>query len=298
MYVVPTWLPLEDKSERYGVHVDTAKQMYKFILALNNQNTWYSELQVDEITTCVSLMDARYGAYAKDYKEKDMIKNFQYLLKSGTSRNYYRILLYHFLAGMTNTDFFDDIELFGMVPASNCTLNPDIFEFMTQVRQLKKKKLPRNYMSTTMCKPEETNLLIRYLPKRQAHISHSAEERAELGAKDEFATIYINPEYKRRIDNLKKNGNFKVCIFDDYMTYGNTFNAIRNLLEFLGANKIVFVSMGLFQHTFQKNDYDIIGDVYDNKYTYKLRSTTLLNNFTIDNDAKQEVSDLYDIFNS
>lgn len=87
-------------------------------------------------------MDAHYGAYAKDYKEKDMIKNFQYLLKSGTSRNYYLILLYHFLAGMTSADFFDDIELFCMIPSSDCTLNPDIFEFMTQVRLLKNKKLP------------------------------------------------------------------------------------------------------------------------------------------------------------
>ena len=154
LFIVPTWLPLEDRTEIYGIHVDTVKQLYKFILTLNNQNTWYSELEVDNITTCVSLMDARFGAYAKDYKEKDMIKNFQYLLKSGTSRNYYQILLYHFLAGMTNTDFFDDIELFGMIPSSDCTLNPDIFEFMTQVRLLKKKKLPRNYMYSEDCTPE------------------------------------------------------------------------------------------------------------------------------------------------
>lgn len=111
-------------------------------MTLNNQNTWYSKLDVDNISTCVCLMDAHYGAYAKDYKEKDMIKNFQYLLKSGTSRNYYLILLYHFLAGMTSADFFDDIELFGMIPSSDCTLNPDIFKFMTQVRLLKNKKLP------------------------------------------------------------------------------------------------------------------------------------------------------------
>lgn len=112
-------------------------------------------------------MDARYGAYAKDYKEKDMIKNFQCLLKSGTSRNYYQILLYHFLAGMTNTDFFDDIELFGMIPSSDCSLNPDIYEFMTQVRLLKKKKLPKNYMYSPTCTPEKTNLIIRHTSKRK-----------------------------------------------------------------------------------------------------------------------------------
>lgn len=298
LYIVPDWLPLEDKPELYGVHVDTVKQLYKFILTLNNQNTWYSKLQVDDLTICVSLMDARFKAYARDYKEKDMVKNFQHLLKSGRSRNYYQILLYHFLAGMTNTDFFDDIELFGMIPSSDCTLNPDIFEFMTQVRLLKKKKLPKNYMYDTNCEPEKTNLLIRHTKKNKAHINHSADERVALGAEDEFSTIHINPDYRKRIDALKSDGRFNVCIFDDYMTHGNTFNAVRNLLESLGANKIIFVSMGLFRNPFQKKDYKITGSVYEKEYTYKLEDDTTLNDFEIDNDAKQEVSDLYDIFNT
>lgn len=54
LYIVPTWLPLEEKSEQYGIHVDTVTQLCKFILTLNNQNAWYSELEVDDITTCVS----------------------------------------------------------------------------------------------------------------------------------------------------------------------------------------------------------------------------------------------------
>ena len=61
LYIVPTWLPLEDKPQKYGVHVDTVKQLYKFILTLNNQNVWYSKLTVDDKTTCYSLMDARYS---------------------------------------------------------------------------------------------------------------------------------------------------------------------------------------------------------------------------------------------
>ncbi|MCI9127860.1 MAG: hypothetical protein HFG28_11885 [Eubacterium sp.] len=298
LYIVPDWLPLEYKTERYGIRVDTVKQLYKFILTLNNQNTWYSKLQVDDLTVCFSLMDARYGAYAKDYKEKDMIKNFQQLLKIGTNRNYYQILLYHFLAGMINTDFFDDIELYGMVPSSDYTLNLDIFEFMTQVRLLKKKRLPKNYMYASDCKPEKTNLLIWHTQKKKAHINRSVEDRVSLGAEDEFSTIHIHPDYRERIDLLKSGGRFNVCIFDDYMTYGNTFNAVRNLLEALGANKIVFVSMGLFRHPFQKKDYTIIGSVYDKDYAYILETSTILDNFKIDNDAKQEVSDLYDIFNS
>ena len=56
-------------------------------------------------------MDARYGYYAKTPEEKEMMQHFQELLKEGKSRNYYKILLYHFLAGMTNSTEFDDIEV-------------------------------------------------------------------------------------------------------------------------------------------------------------------------------------------
>ena len=66
-----------------------------------------------------------------------------------------------------------------------------------------------------------------------------------LGAQDEFETLCINSDYKRRIERLKKEKRFNVIIFDDYMTHGNSFNAVRNLLENLGANKIIFVSLGL-----------------------------------------------------
>ena len=30
LYIVPTWLPLEDKAQKYGVHVDLVIQLYKF----------------------------------------------------------------------------------------------------------------------------------------------------------------------------------------------------------------------------------------------------------------------------
>lgn len=296
LYIVPTWLPLEDKPQKYGVHVDTADQLYKFILTLNNQSAWYSTLIVDPITTCYSLMDARYGYYARDAKEKEMIQNFQNLLKNGQSRNYYEILLYHFLAGMTNHPEFDDIELFGMIPSSDCRVNKDLFSFMTAFRCLKGKRLPHNYLLQRS--EEEQNLLLRSKPKQQAHIAHPASVRESLGGNDEFATLCINPEFKEKISKLRRNGKLNVCIFDDYMTYGNTFNAVRNILHRMKANKIILVSLGRFDKPFQKRDYSITGSLYELGYETTEKAHTSLYNFVIDDKAKEEVSDLYDIFNS
>lgn len=76
---------------------------------------------------------------------------------------------------MTNTTLFDDIELFGMIPSSNCSLNEDIFSFMTQVRYIKGKRLPKNKM-------EDANLIQRITPKIQAHMlsNQSLEQIWEL----------------------------------------------------------------------------------------------------------------------
>lgn len=297
LYIVPTWLPLEDRAQRYGIHVNTVKQLRKFIQTLNNQNVWYSKLEIDNISTAYSLVDARYGKYADTEEEKVMVQNFQSLLKDHQSLNYRRILLYHFLAGMTSNMDFDDIELFGMLPSSNCDVNEYVFDFMTQVRLLKGKQLPKRYKSDVPA--AETNLLIRHTPKNQNHNGgRGRQARINLGAKDEFRTLIINPDYKKRIETLRSEGRFNVCIFDDYMTHGNSFNAVRNLLEKLGANKIIFVSIGIFRSEFQRRDYTITGDVFSPGYTYQLETYQQLDNYEINSNAKKEVADLFDIFNS
>ena len=81
------------------------------------------------------------------------------------------------------------------------------------------------------------------------------------------------------------------------MTHGNTFNAVRNLLKKLGANKIIFVSLGNFGRPFQKIDYTISGDVYNPGYSYAQTSSNT-KYLSYDSNAKKEISDLYDIFNS
>lgn len=293
LFIVPTWIPVEDKAEYYGVCVDTPTQFYKFILTLNNNNAWYSQLQIDDRSTCISLMDARTYAGSPTVSEKQMLINFQQLLKNGQSRNYYAILMYHFLANMTSTPLFDDIELFGMIPSSNCLVNPDLFRFMEQVRYIKNKRLPQSVYRQS---PEEQNLLIRHRPKQQMH-GGSQIGRSNIGATLEYASLCINPAFETKIKNLKRERKFNVVIFDDYMDHGNGFNAVRCLLESMGANKIVFVSMGIFRKQFQRKDYIISGNVYGAGYTYTLETKQVLTNFVINDSAKMEVDHLYDIFN-
>ena len=295
LFICPTWVPVEEKAERYGVNVDTPEQFYKFIKTLNNHDTWYSQAKIDQYSQCISLMDARTYAGSPGVGEKQMLIGFQNLLKNGTNRNYYRILLYHFLANMTRTSLFDDIELFGIMPSSNCNVNPDMFKFMEQVRYIKKKQLPRQLYHK---EPIEQNLFLRHTVKPTMH-SASQYGRAKLGGINEFKTLIINPEYKDKISRLKKSNNLNILVFDDYMNYGNGFNAVRCLLESVGANKIVFVSLGSFRQEFYFKDYQIQGDVFSpNGYTVKLVNQKIITDFEIYPQAKEEIDNLYDIFNT
>lgn len=289
LFIVPDWIPNESSARKYGVVVDTPLQLFKFIKTLYNQQSWFVKSTIEPGVTALSLMDARYRSKTYTENERDMIINFENLLKRGRSRNYYDILMYHFLAGMTNTTLFDDIELFGMIPSSDCSLNPDLFSFMHQVRVIKNRHIPRNI-------PHGENILLRMVPKQKAHESYRADERTNMGAIDEFRTLCVNPDFKNKIDTLRRENRLNLCIFDDYMTHGNTFNAVRNLFKALGANKMVFVSLGSFKQPFRKKDYTINGSVYNIGYTYSLNRSSV-KYFDYDDNAKYEVDELYDIFN-
>lgn len=70
---------------------------------------------------------------------------------------------------MTNSAVFNDIELFGIIPSSNCNVNEDLYSFMDQIRCLKgiqpvKRKYPEEYTNT------QKNLLLRHTQKNP-HIS-------------------------------------------------------------------------------------------------------------------------------
>ena len=56
--------------------------------------------------------------------------------------------------------------------------------------------------------------------------------------------------------------------------------------------------MGVFKKPFQKKEYNITGSVYRKNYSYQLTESSALVDFRVNDNAKQEVSDLYDIFNS
>ena len=114
LYIVPDWMSKEEKPKKYGIKVDSPEQLYQFIKTINNQNTWYSQLEIDEKTSMISLADARtFDKFINSTKEKEVLNKFKDILKHG-SRNYYEMFLYHFLSSISNSyEMFYDINIWG-----------------------------------------------------------------------------------------------------------------------------------------------------------------------------------------
>ena len=92
-----------------------------------------------------------------------------------------------------------------------------------------------------------------------------------------FESIYVNDKYKGKLRDRV------VCVFDDYLTHGSTFETLRNLLVSCKVKKIIFVAVGKFKQNFEyayaQKSFSIKGDVHKaNKYTA-----------TFDNDARHAV---------
>ncbi|MGL5718082.1 MAG: phosphoribosyltransferase [Paraclostridium sp.] len=289
LFIVPNWLGyVEDKANTYGINVSTYNQMKLFIETINNQNTWYSKFKLDEDTYYFSLSDAKSKVNAKSKEEREIIDIFNRILKKGIV-SYYEIYKYHFLSCISNNnELFSDINHWSIFPSSTGRLdNNEMFKFKEQVRYIMKGQPLRKAEYK-----QYPNLLLRHTPTTKSHFD-TYQNRIEIGAARHFGTVCLNPAYKGKLRGSN------VCIFDDYLTHGNSFECARNLLKKEGVNKIIFVTLGTFRYNYQVQNYQFTGDVYSKNYNFNLlnRSVVYSSNFIINNDAKQEVENLHSIFN-
>lgn len=278
LYIVPNWCnDICDKSKKYGINIDKIEELEQIIKTTNNQNNWYYKEILEDGTKVYSLMSGMYKKWYVTPEERVLVKGFEEFLKEGKT-DYYEILYYHFLSAISNLEEFKEIDIWGIAPSSGLSLNEDMLKFKDKARFMMKKMYTR----------ENENLFKRHKAILKSH-SLSASIRESKGASRHLGTIYLNPEYKVKGKNI--------CIFDDYLTHGNTFEAMRNILRKAGANKIIFVSLGRFKRNYIYQNFNIDGDVtIPNNFTYKeTERKDIL--FKCDDKAREEVKNLYDIFN-
>lgn len=275
-YIVPLWCrKIQDLPDKYGFKAKSPKGLLKLLDILNNQQSWFFRLDIGESATVLALTNANdYGNHSKE--EIEMIKGFKRYLKKG-NKAYYNVLLAHFLASISNEADFKEIRDWGIIPSSGTNLNADMLELKEKARILMngRKSMPIFIRHTATFKSHENNVPSIRLPCNR-----------------HFDTIIINPEYKNKLKGRV------VCIFDDYLTNGTSFETARNLLLKEGVKKIYFVALGKFRkgglNQYLIQNFKLNGELNKPGYKYKPINNEWANG-VFDNSAIREIEELHNI---
>lgn len=289
LYLMPMWTKERyDKGCKYGIHINNLEVLKTFIETVNNQQNWFYELKLDNHTVVYSLISAHTMNGDISKQEKELVKGFQNFLKKGDI-TYYQILLYHFLAGIANNPIFKQVDLWGIIPSSGLELNKEMLEFKERARWCMKGGNPRSITRGE----KENNIFLRKIKVQKSQYK-SPEKRIQEGCSIHFDSIVINDAYTKSYLKNKTTA----CIFDDYLTNGNSFETARNLLKKLGFKNIILVSLGRFNKPYFKQDYELTGDLYSQGgYKYVLKSKKFIDKHTEKKEARKEVENLHKIFN-
>lgn len=283
LLINPGWSDIkEEKPVKYGVTIDDPKKIVQMVDIIANQQHWFFYLSIDEKTDLYALTSANNNS-ATSEEESVIIDGFRDFLKNGNRDTYYEALFFHFISGVMKSDDLRKIDIWGIMPSSGLTLNSDMLEIKERCRYLTNKGLTEP-------------LFIRHTQVQKSHYT-SFDERIAIGSSKHLKSINLNPFYRKKLRGKT------VCILDDYVTNGTSFEALRNLLLNAGVARIIFVAIGRFKKwpngIYQKEDYEISGDVFTPNYTFELISKDP--NFgayaKYDSKSKDEVKNIYDILN-
>lgn len=278
-----SWKQRESKAEEYGIEVsyETLRLVLKMIL---NNNNFYYKLEIDEKTTLLSILDPRtHHIYCKTYEERELINNFNEILKNNKKENL-NILKLLFLIMINKLKEFEGVKFWSSFPSSKGEPSENMQSIEKEIRSFKK-QIGKNK------KRGFGDIFIRTIPIDASH-KISREER--IGCERHFDSIILNSQYKNKLEGKK------VCILDDYATNGTTSEVCRNLLKNEKLDKLYILTLGKFNangradYLFQ--DFDIRGDIYSGNYEYNLIETKEL--FGEISKTSDEIKKLYEIISN
>lgn len=106
------------------------------------------------------------------------------------------------------------------------------------------------------------NLKIFFLRYKQISPSHNLHYNQRLWCSRHFDSIMLNPFYRDKLRNRT------VCVLDDFLTHGTSFEVVRNLLTHEKVKKIYCIALGSFEQPYIKQSYTLNGDLYSPDYIY------------------------------
>lgn len=281
LIINPGWSVKQDeKPARYGITLTNPEKLTEAIRLIDNQHSWYYKLQLDQSTTVLALTSANTRSYSVTSEEKKILEGFSSLLKKG-DRKYFNSLYFHLISGVMKDPELRSVDVWGVFPTSTGSTNEEIEEMKERCRYLTGKRL-------------NEPIFIRHKAVDKSHYTPH-EERLKVGCVKHFESIILNPYYAKKLKGKS------VCIIDDFLTNGTSFETARNLLLQAGVAKVILLALGRFKRgshgIYQKEEYEIEGNVFEPMYEFKLISKKNCEG-KFNESSREEVRNIYDIIYS
>ncbi|XP_068734039.1 uncharacterized protein [Montipora capricornis] len=277
------WVDAKEIVRRYGVPAPTPKKMRAILNIVVNQTSWYYMCSfVDPVPTkVVSLCCANtYAGSSVSEDEKKMAEAFEAILKDGAKNPIIKeALLCHLMAAIAHDRDFREVQDWAVAPPSS----PKPNEILTELKDLVR------YM---MNGKKSDAVFKRHTQTQKSRCEKASKRQDDDYIQKHFRSICVSDAYK---DKLKGR---VVCVFDDYLTNGQTFEALRNLLVSCKVKKIIFVSIGKFKRgsefRYTQRHHSIEGNLYsaDYKATFVKREGRP---FEINDAARRSLADLREL---
>ena len=287
LFITPLWMTdMESKPDSFGIKVKNSKQMYQIIKHSNNNNYWHTKNELEDGSMLFTLIDAKFRYFSTSTNEGKMIDNFLSILHGEEENNFFKILKYDLLSALSNkSDYFDNVDIWTIFPKSNLTLDRNMMELKYNIESNRGLTEKDNYI--------EDNLIIRHTEKQRSHEIPVITRYSE-GAKLNLKTIQLNPKFRDKVKGAT------VCVIDDFLNHGYSFEAARNLLKAAGAKQVVLVALGLYQNDYSYEEYDIKGDPFTKDFIFgePIKRKPIQNlRFKVNFQVKVEVETLFSVFN-
>ena len=132
----------------------------------------------------------------------------------------------------------------------------------------------------------------RHSPTKKSRHDNPAERQEDDYIQKHFRSICVSEAYK---DKLKGR---VVCVFDDFLANGQTFEALRNLLVSCKVKKIILVSIGKFRRRSEFSYIQRYHSIEGNLYSAYYQATLVKcegRPFEINDDARRSLADLREL---
>lgn len=172
--------------------------------------------------------------------------------------NHYIGIICRFLPAILHDKDFIEVQDWAIAPSSSTVPNQTMEELKEHVRYMMSGRKP-------------TAMFVRHTATCKSRFDRREQREDPSYCQKHFQSIRMNGQYKGKLKGRV------VCVFDDYLTNGSTFEALRNLLVACQVKKIIFVSIGKFvrrsESLYLQKSFTIDGDVY-NEYTATFFNTS------------------------